>query len=438
MTREEVINLIDNYKSPEERSKLKEFFSDKTRLTSDKRTIVFSTPSETGTSYFRLFTPMCAMYKYTDDFNLIYTEQMDPSLFEVADLLIFHRAGDRHNHFYNVIKKYPREKIKPVIITDVDDNEFNLPASHPMKSMWLAAEKDKMSLKSLRESDHVNTTTRKLESTFKGFNKNVKIFKNKFNWNLPQWNIDKKEKLERFGDKIVIGWAGLTSHYNDILKMKPILKDIYNKFSNIHFVLAGMALADKKYEIQVDPNTGKKIIKELDIKDDEETYRIKIEKLFSDFDSSRITIENALPLEEYARFYSWFDIGLAFIEHNAFNSCKSEIKVVEYCKYGAIPIFSDYGGYRDFDQSIQSNDIYKEYRDKLLCNYETKDEWVSKISYWIEKLMSNKKEFYNISNELKSYVEKEYMIDNDIDDRTQYYSSLIERNIEKELERINK
>ena len=57
-----------------------------------------------------------------------------------------------------------------------------------------------------------------------------------------------------------------------------------------------------------------------------------------DLDPGRIKIFDALPLETYGKFYSLFDINLSYIEHNAFASCKSEIKVVEGLRYGCIPV----------------------------------------------------------------------------------------------------
>ena len=62
--------------------------------------------------------------------------------------------------------------------------------------------------------------------------------------------MDKNEVTERnvagdwfpTDDKIIIGWAGLTSHFEDIRRMHAIIKPIHDKYPNTHFVLAGMAL----------------------------------------------------------------------------------------------------------------------------------------------------------------------------------------------------
>lgn len=436
MNREEVIALSNSYSTPAERNRLKEYFSDINRLVTNKRTIVFSTPSETGTSFFRVLEPLLSIYRATDDYNLLYTEALDPRMFEVADLIVLHRAGDKHDWFHTVQEKYMRDKVKPIIVHNVDDNEFNLPASHPMREMWLATGKDKMSLRSLIKSAFIETTTLKLASTFKTMNKNVEIRRNRFNWRLPQWNLDNTEKVEKFGNKFVIGWAGLTSHYNDLVKMQPILKEIQGKYPNVHIVLAGMAIKDTVFTIEIDPNTGQKVMKESDLPPGAKTYRQKVEELFADLDQDRLTIETAVGLEDYGRFYSWFDLGISYIEHNTFNSCKSEIKSVEYAKYGGIPIMSYFGGYKDFldihDNEYKDNKL----KDVLGCTTEQASEWISKISKIIDLYNNDINKYNELSKHLKAFVEDYYDIDKFINEQIGFYNRLIEENREKEIHRI--
>ena len=65
-------------------------------------------------------------------------------------------------------------------------------------------------------------------------------------------------------DKIIIGWAGLTSHFSDIKRMAPIMKTIHDKYPNTYFVVAGMALKDSQVEIHEDAE-GNKEFKEKEI-----------------------------------------------------------------------------------------------------------------------------------------------------------------------------
>ena len=236
MTREELQEVIQ-YKDETQRDAVKQYFTQPENLDFNKKTIVFSTPSETGTSFFRVFEPLRSLWKaFPDEVNYIYTENLQPNHVKLADVVIMHRCGNLHSHFLSVTRMWPKTEKRPYVIHDADDNEFNLPNTHPMKTLWMESGKDKMSLQSIKHSDCITTTTPKLKDTFEKFNDNVTIFPNMFDWDLPQWNYDKIEsRKEMLGDwfptddKIIIGWAGLTSHFEDIKRMAPIMKAIHDK-----------------------------------------------------------------------------------------------------------------------------------------------------------------------------------------------------------------
>ena len=193
MNREELLEKIQ-FKNHEEREELKNYFTQPPDMDMSKKTIVFSTPSETGTSYFRVFEPMRALWKhFPDDANYLYTENIQPNHMRIADCIVMHRCGNLHSHFLSVARMWPRTERRPIIMHDADDNEFNLPATHPMKELWIESGKDKMSIQSLKHSDCITTTTEKLKKTFGNFNGEVEIFRNQFDWDLPQWNLDKNE-----------------------------------------------------------------------------------------------------------------------------------------------------------------------------------------------------------------------------------------------------
>jgi glycosyltransferase involved in cell wall biosynthesis len=399
----------------EDTRKLREYFSAPTTIDPTKKTIVFSTPSRTGTSFFRLELPMYALKRnHPDEFNIIYADgNLNPNHIKLADLIIFHRAGHIHDYFHKVFKFWPKTEKRPVIIHDVDDNEFNLPNSHPMKTMWLSAKKDQMSIKSISESDFVTTTGKKLRQTFSNYNKgtNVKVFRNMFDWKMPQWYLKRDEK---YNGKIVIGWVGLTSHFEDLRKMVPILKYIHDKFPNTHFILAGMALKDTSVEIRKRPDGTDEMI-ETEVKDEKQTYRFRVKELYKEFNPERIEFYDAVGLEEYGKFYKDLDIGLAFVEKNTFNACKSEIKAVEYMKYGAVPIYSRWGGYADMYENVMDPKLQLETKE-FAIETENPSTWQQTL----EKVLLNFDEYKNKANELQKWVEHIYEINRHIDDRVEF------------------
>lgn len=426
-----VDDLNLQFRDGEEREKIKKLFMTPPSINEERPTIVFSTPSETGTSYFRLFEPMRAMYKkFSDEANFVYTEKLQPEHVDMADCILMHRCGELHSKYLNVARMWPKTEVRPLVIHDVDDNEFNLPATHPMKELWEQAGKDKMSVHSLKYSDYITTTTPKLKETFNNFNKNVSVFPNKFDWSLHQWNLDKeqvrREMLEEWfptDDKIIIGWAGLTSHYADIEKMAPILKVIHDRYPNTHFIIAGLALKDSN--VKVEMVNGKKTFKEVDVEDESKTYSGRVKALFNRFDQKRVKFFKALPLEEYGKFYSLFDISMAYIEHNTFNSCKSEIKVVESLRYGCPTIYSNFGGYRDFSQSLPSSLDNK----RFYLKDNSRQKWVNALANCIDNLDESKKH----ALALRDYVSDIYNIDNSIEDHFYFIREKIEEHREKQV-----
>ena len=411
---------VIQYSNEEERGKIKEYFTQPEDMDLNRKTIVFSTPSETGTSFFRLFEPMRALFKaFPDEANYLYTENLQPNHVKIADVVIMHRCGNLHSHFLSVARMWPKTEKRPYVIHDADDNEFNLPNSHPMKTLWLESGKDKMSLQSIKHSDCITTTTPKLASTFSTFNDDVNIFPNMFDWDLPQWNYDKAEsRLEMMpewcptDDKVIIGWAGLTSHFEDVKRMKPILKAIHDKYPNTYFVLAGMALKDSAVEIHEEED-GNKRFEEKEIENKSETYRGRIEEMYGDLDPKRLKIFDALPLETYGKFYSLFDINLAYIEHNAFASCKSEIKVVEGSHYGCIPVFSNFGGYKTMVESMPSSVSTENFAISLT----SPTPWINAISHHLDNYEESKRR----AAEFKAWSDATYDMNAHAEERLQFY-----------------
>ena len=420
MTNEELQEVIQ-FKDEEDRDKIKQYFTQPENLDLNKKTIVFSTPSETGTSFFRVFEPLRSLWKaFPDEANYVYTENLQPNHVKLADVIIMHRCGNLHSHFLSVTRMWPKTEKRPYIIHDADDNEFNLPNTHPMKTLWMESGKDKMSLQSIKHSDCITTTTPKLKNTFEKFNDDVNIFPNMFDWGLPQWCYDKNEIRKEIvpewcptDDKIIVGWAGLTSHFEDIKRMAPIMKAIHDKYPNTYFVIAGMALKDTQVEIHEDED-GNKSFEEKEIENEEETYKGRIEALYKDIDPKRLKILNALPLETYAKFYTLFDISLAYIEHNAFASCKSEIKVVEALHYRCIPVFSNYGGYKTMCDQIPSEISTKHFAIDLT----SPGSWVNAISYHIDNYEESKKR----TAELAEWSDRTYDINAFAEERLNFYT----------------
>jgi hypothetical protein len=251
-----------------------------------------------------------------------------------------------------------------------------------------------------------------------------------FDWEQPQWKIERTWPAKK--DRLVIGWVGLTSHFEDIKKMVPIFKYIHDKYAHTDFVLSGMAIKDTEVNISVDKDGNKKF-DEKDITDEKKTYRWRVKQMFLDagFDANRITFNDATSLEEYGKFYADIDIGLGYLENLTFNQCKSEIKVVEYMKYGVVPIWMNIGGYQDMYKNIMDERLRGLCKD-LALETENPQRWKEVL----EKVVVEYDKYKKVAFELKSFVEDKYDINKQSHDRVDYYTHLIENHLEQETNRI--
>ena len=340
-------------------------------------------------------------------------------MFNKFDIIVQHRAGHDHQKMIQVKLRSDKHRKMPIIIHNTDDLEYQVPKSNPLHDIWYASGKDKMSLYQLKHSDLCITTTNKLASNFKYHNKNTYIFKNTFDWNLPQWNLSQEWLEEKHKEgKVVIGWAGLTSHMKDLEKMMPILKWVHDKYPNTHFILAGMPYKNTMNQIQVDPQTGQKSYKEVPVTDERMTYKYRVKELYGSFDPTRIEFLDVLSLAEYGKFYSMFDIGVAYIEDTKFNHSKSAIKVNEYMAYNSIPLFSYVGGYKELYDSLPEN--LKDINYAIMMN-NNEFQWKRKF----ETILDNIELYKDKAKELKEWNKTEYDIFKQADEYATFFDSLI-------------
>ena len=116
---------------------------------------------------------------------------------------------------------------------------------------------------------------------------------------------------------------------------------------------------------------GNIITEEQKITDPEQTYAARIKKLFVDFDPTRIEFQDSKNLEDYGEFYAQYDINCVFIEKNVFNQCKSDIKVVEGIHYKNIPLFTNWGPYKELYDLLPEHEM----KSAIKCETELEKEW---------------------------------------------------------------
>jgi len=235
-----------------------------------------------GVSYHRLIKPFSLL---SEDFELVHCEGANSDMFDYGfDVIIFSRI-------LPVIKqgKFIRELQKRgvYVICDIDDH-WLLNTGHIGKK---AGDKFRtQSIEALKYSDEVWVTHRHLGQAVNNLNANWYVIPNALDPTDDQWKP--KENYER-----KIGWAGGITHVDDLM----LTKGCYSRPP----VICGWQ---------------------------NESEWLKLKKSFP------AQYVKGLGVSDYGNLYNYFDIAIAPLVGNKFNTYKSNLKILEAGIKG-IPIF---------------------------------------------------------------------------------------------------
>ena len=116
------------------------------------------------------------------------------------------------------------------------------------------------------------------------------------------------------------------------------------------------------------------------------------------------------------------------MEHSAFSESKSEIKTIEAIRYGCIPIFSHFGGYKDFWKNVP-----KELKiNNIAIDMTSPGPWQRALEYWVQHLDEGK----NYAQKLKAYSDDAYDINKQIENRIMFLHEKIEQHSEEQVNSV--
>lgn len=213
---------------------------------------------------------------------------------------------------------YHRDKFGKKVVIDLDDNYLDVAESHSLYDKFKPTKKDRAFTSTILSfADVITVSTEPLRQKIDEHMRRVYKLEKKIvvvpNMNqLSDWNYKPAEKDP---EKIVIGYAGSNSHYDDLAMFLPHLAKIMNKYKNVHFEIMGSV--GEKEAIRLFNNFSEDAKKRCDM------------------------IPATMSFHEYPEHLAsmkW-DIGVAPLVDTAFTRCKSSIKFFEYSMY-KIPIIA--------------------------------------------------------------------------------------------------
>jgi len=271
--------------------------------------IHLTTSMRGGVNYHRMVTPHVNLLKKYPEFQI--TTSVDDRSWIKLDLskiniLVFTRMISLEGLEYKgvnysleeIVKKYKKLGIKFVV--DVDDY-WILDRTHPSYKIY-GKEYQKQVRLSLRLADLVITTNKRLADKIRPINKNIEIIPNCIYKIHKQWDYSPLPKKTKFG------YLGATSHKDDVNLMG------------------------------------------VDWSNYDATAFVKMYK------QNGFKIKPAKDVYEYGNLYNNISVSLAPIVSSQFNSCKSNLKVIEAAAKGRMIICSDEHPYKHFESVLYATD----------------------------------------------------------------------------------
>lgn len=250
-----------------------------------------------GCAWYRCHVPGLELKRRGHD--VILDDKIVPEELAEFDTVIFQRqcseASWQAIQYVNSLGK--------LSVYELDDDLWHIDRTNPAFSYW-TPEKLRGVESCIAESQVVTTTTPYLAERLTRFNKKIFILPNM----LPkeQWQLSKKAKDNR---KLVLGWAGGTSHWPDLRILEGTIEQLLDDYTEIEFHIAGAGpVPFKQHE--------------------------------------RLKGLESVKIEQYPKLLSGFDVGLAPLVDTQFNRAKSDLKFLEYAMAGLAVVASKVESYK--------------------------------------------------------------------------------------------
>lgn len=282
-----------------------------------------------GVGYYRIVKPYQALAKKYKDIKVdIFNKELsDKAKGKTAESfweefvseydIIITKAID--NGIAASALKFFCERLGKKLVIDLDDNYFEVMPDQPAyKYYYPGSEKRCLFSAYLSMVDAIITSTEPLTKYYKDFLKTVYQKETPIytfaNYNdKEEWNFKTKKS-----GKIVIGWAGSTTHDNDLELVMPAINRLMNEYSNVELELVG----------GLTPETAPKVLRYFTSDNNHDKVKIK----------GGTQAWKGYP--EMMSKLKW-DIGIAPLLNTEFNRGKSHIKWMEYAMY-KIPCVASY------------------------------------------------------------------------------------------------
>jgi SEC-C motif-containing protein len=147
------------------------------------------------------------------------------------------------------------------------------------------------------------------------------VVPNAIDFNIRDWKAKENRAEHNLTDRVVLGWTGSIHHTRDGQELLQALPAVFEAFPNVVFL---MQCDRSVYYAWTTPLVNK--------------YRDQLRWV------------PPLPFDVHPMIYSLFDVNLAPLERTPFNTCKSDLRLIEGGAHGVPYVASKLAPYQEFDR----------------------------------------------------------------------------------------
>ncbi len=290
---------------------------------------------------------------------------------EQADIVVWHPMY--YEKSFEFFLEMQHKHQKPFVV-EVDDNYVDVPTwNEAYHSFRNGSNFRRISLDCMRNADALTVTTPHLGELYTQFNDNVYVIENSLDFKGDRKFVGWDKVSVRKHKGIRLGWIGGRAHFDDLMMVAPMLREVLKKHEDVTLVIINSAIKEScKILGREYPFEGFKNVHYAD---------------------------RSVPINRYASFMSsfGFDIGIAPLVDCNFNRSKSNLRWLEY---SALHIPTIATGISHFSQSVTS------WKDGILIEENDMDKWKEAV----ELLVVDKNLRENLGRNAYKRVKKDFNV----------------------------
>jgi glycosyltransferase involved in cell wall biosynthesis len=259
-----------------------------------RRSVFFCAVDSWACAWYRCYVPGVALMKL--GYKVVMDEQIQGDDLETADVVVIQQPSKPEE----LAAIRVANETGQLSVAELDDDLWNVLPGNPSYGFWSRPDVKYLATACVQEAQLVTVPTHILAERIKPMNPNVRVLPNM----LPSEGWEYPEPKEQREDKVVIGWAGSTSHVGDIALIDAVVQQILDRYPQVEFAIAG---GPPVPELRQHP---------------------------------RVRPLKSTDILGYPKLLEKFDIGVIPLADTAFNRNKSDLKFVEYSALGMPSVVS--------------------------------------------------------------------------------------------------